>query len=295
LERKKLINIAKLLLKIGFTVLGLWIVYNKVDLKALGVFWRNANHWLLIPALLVFILSQFISSFRLLNFFKNIGLSLPIIYNLRLYLLGMFYSLFLPGGIGGDGYKVLALKQKTGKSAKELVSAVFFDRLSGLWALSFLLVLLAAFVPLFGEYTYWIQAGFVVGTVLYYFVIARFFKAHITRFFPAHGLAILVQGLQLVCVAFIMKALGYEGAYFPYFLIFLLSSLATLFPFSIGGLGAREIGIVWGATTLSLDKNLSVSISLCFYFISALLSLSAVFLLFRKDREALANDPQEKK
>ncbi|HRQ50788.1 MAG TPA: lysylphosphatidylglycerol synthase domain-containing protein, partial [Agriterribacter sp.] len=73
---------------------------------------------------------------------------------------------------------------------------------------------------------------------------------------------------------------GCQESYPAYFTIFLLSTLATLFPFSIGGLGAREIAIVWAASMLGLNKDLAVSVSLCFYFISAILSLTGISLVF---------------
>ncbi len=281
MKKQQVKSLLKLLLKVAFTTLALWIVYRKIDIEALPAIWAKTDPWLLLLALPVFAVSQAISSFRLLNFYRNIRLFLPIAYNIKLYLLGMFYSLFLPGGIGGDGYKILVLKRETDHTAKELFSAVFFDRLSGLWALCFILAVFSGFIPLFSGYTIWLLAAFAIGSLLYYWVIKRFFRSHHTRFFTTHLLAIAVQLCQLLCVTVILRAIGFDGNYFPYLAIFLLSSLATLFPFSIGGLGAREVAIVWGAATLALDKNLSVAVSLYFYFVTAIVSLSAVFLLFR--------------
>lgn len=275
----------KLFLKIAFTVAALWLVYTKVDLKALLVFWKKANVWWLIPAFIVFIISQVISSFRLLNFFRNIRLSLTLGYNVRLYLLGMFYNLFLPGGIGGDGYKILKVKREFDRPAKEVFSAVFFDRLSGLWALGGLLVLMGLALPVFREYAVYATLAFAVGTAAYYWVLRRFFRDHSVRFVRTHLLALGVQGCQLISVIFILRALGMTSEYLPYLFSFLVSSLATLFPFSVGGLGAREVAIVWVANELGLDEALSVSISLCFYCLSAILSLSAAVFLFRTEKK----------
>ena len=236
--------------------------------------------WLFLPALLFFTLSQFISSFRLLNFFKNILLPISVKHNIILYIQGMFYNIFLPGGIGGDGYKILTLRKQYNTPSKQIFSAVFFDRLSGLWALCFLIVSLSLFVPLFNDFTWLIVGGFATGSIVYYLVIRFFFRAHSIRFFKTHFLALLVQSCQLVSVAFILKALGVHEFYFSYFTIFLLSSLATLFPFSIGGLGAREIAIVWAASILQLNNDIAVSVSVCFYFISAILSLSGISVVF---------------
>ncbi len=273
-------NTGKLFLKIAVTGITLWVVYTKIDLQALSRIWNNAIVWLFVPALLFFALSQFISSFRLLNFFKNIELPISVKHNIILYIQGMFYNIFLPGGIGGDGYKILTLRKRYNMPSKPLFSAVFFDRLSGLWALCFLIVLLSLFVPLFNDFTWLIAGGFAAGSIVYYLVVRWFFKTHVARFFKTHILALLVQSCQLVSVAFILKALGVHEFYFSYFIIFLLSSLATLFPLSIGGLGAREIAIVWAASILQLNNDIAVSVSLCFYFISAILSLSGITAVF---------------
>jgi hypothetical protein len=40
------------------------------------------------------------------------GLKLNPKYNLRLYFLGLFYNVLLPGGIGGDGYKIFMSEAK---------------------------------------------------------------------------------------------------------------------------------------------------------------------------------------
>ncbi|HEX5023831.1 MAG TPA: lysylphosphatidylglycerol synthase transmembrane domain-containing protein [Agriterribacter sp.] len=282
MDRKRIWNIVKLFLKLAVTGVALWLVYKNIDTNALALIWENANAWLFVPAFLFFALSQYISSFRLLNFFRNIQLAVPVTYNLVLYIQGMFYNIFLPGGIGGDGYKILAIHKQFRAPRKDIFSAVFFDRLSGLWALCFLIVVLSLFVPLFNEYTWLVAAGFVFGTVAYYLVIRYFFARHIYRFFRVHALALLVQSCQLICVLFILNALGCTGSYLSYLIIFLLSTLATLFPFSIGGLGAREIAMVWAATILFLNKDMAVSVSLCFYFISAILSLTGVIFLFRQ-------------
>ncbi|MFT4093953.1 MAG: lysylphosphatidylglycerol synthase transmembrane domain-containing protein [Niabella sp.] len=289
MQKRHLYQILKPALKIAFTLLALWLVYTKVDFAALRKLWAGAVAWPLIIALIAFIFSQFISSFRVLQFFHNVQIPIPVIENFKLYLLGMFYNLFLPGGIGGDGYKILVLKKRYNVTHKDVFTAVFFDRLSGLWALGFLLAILSFFLPQLKEYKLLTAAGFFTGTVIYFFVLKFFFKRVHQRFFITHALAIGVQGFQLICVAFILRALGHTDYYASYFFIFLLSSLSSLFPFSVGGLGAREVAIMWGAATLDLDKDVSVSVSLCFYFISLIMALCAVPLLFKKDQSATSS------
>ncbi len=285
MDKKKGWNIVKLLLKIAFTSLGLYIVYNNIDLKVITGILRNVTPGYLVAAFILLILSQVVGSYRLLGFFKNIQLPVSVKYNLHLYAQGLFYNLFLPGGIGGDGYKIIALNQKFKEKPKIIFGALFFDRLSGLWALGLLCVLMSLFVNIFQEYTVYIALAYLVGTLVYYFVMRRFFSTHIQRFFRAHALALLTQGIQVGCAFFILLALGHSGSFLPYLVIFLLSALSTLFPFTIGGLGAREMAIMYGATTLGLDKDLSVSLSICFYILSAIVSLSGSASLFSRNTD----------
>jgi uncharacterized membrane protein YbhN (UPF0104 family) len=289
MDKAKQKNIIKCCLKLAFTAVALWLVFRKVDFGALGRIWNRANPWWFIPAVLSFAFSQFISSFRLLNFFRNIRLPVAISFNLRLYLQGMFYNIFLPGGIGGDGYKIVVLSRKFNEKAKVIFTAIFLDRLSGLWALCLLIIIMGVMTGIAPSYGSIAIMAFVAGTAVYYFVISRYFNRHIKRFPASHGLALVVQGLQALCAFCILMSLGHEGSKLTYLFIFLLSSFATLFPFSIGGLGAREIAIVWGASALLLNKDLSVSVSLCFYIISALVSLLGAITIFSKSsrREVL--------
>lgn len=283
---KKAWNIIKPILKLVFTVLALWVAYRSIDFIALQKIWREANGWYFIPAILTFFCCQVVTSLRLLQFLKNIGLPISMRSNFRLFLLGLFYNLFLPGGIGGDGYKIVVLKQRYAFTThKAVFSAVFFDRLTGLWAMGLLVLIFSFSLNAVRAYSGWVIAAFILSSGIYYFVLRTYFKKLSRQFFKTHLLAIAAQLLQLITVAFIITALGGAASYEPYFAIFILSSVASLFPFSIGGLGAREVAIVWGADTFGLNPDLAVSITLSYYVITLGLSLTAVLILFRKEQD----------
>ncbi|MFT4153178.1 lysylphosphatidylglycerol synthase transmembrane domain-containing protein [Parafilimonas sp.] len=273
----------KLCFKLAFTAVALWLVYNKVDFTALERIWGKANPWFFIPAVACFIASQVISSFRLLVFFKNTGLPITALFNIGLYLQGMFYNIFLPGGIGGDGYKIVVLGKRFKEKPKTLFIPVLLDRISGAWAICFFIIVFGLMVKAAPDFVNWAIIIFVAATALYYIIIRKYFSKHASRFVTAHLLALLVQAFQCLCVFFILLSLGHTGYKPPYLFIFLLSAFATLFPLTIGGLGAREIVIIWAAAALSLDKDISASVSLCFYIISALVSLFGAVLVFSKN------------
>lgn len=280
MDKKKLWSIVKLILKLGITSLALYVVFTKVDPKDIKEAFFKTNPGFFITAFLFFLLSQLVSSSRLNSFFKSAGLILTEKYNFKVYLLGMFYNLFLPGGIGGDGYKIFLLRKKFHVSGKRLLSAIFFDRLSGFWALGSLTGALIILIPQLGV-PQWIPASAViVGTLIYYFAMRRLFPDYSSGFALKHFKALLVQSLQLVSVIFLLYAFQFNGKFSPYLLMFLVSSLVAVFPFTVGGLGAREVVFLWGAEFFHLDQHIAVIISLLFYCISALMSFSGIYFVF---------------
>src|SRR3982750_1599808 len=132
-------RIIKLLFKIGITILCFWYISTKIDFtKAFDAF-KKANWFFLVAALIFFILSKLLSAFRLNIYFRNIRLSIPELTNIKLYWLGMFYNLFLPGAISGDAYKVILLNRRYKTSYKKTSAAVLLDRFSGVLALGVIL------------------------------------------------------------------------------------------------------------------------------------------------------------
>ncbi|MBM3402085.1 MAG: flippase-like domain-containing protein [Bacteroidetes bacterium] len=284
MEKKKIWNIAKTLLKISITVLSLYLVSRKVDFKDLKDAFAESNPWFLFLAFLAFVISQLISSSRLNTFFKGIGLKISEIYNFKIYLLGMFYNLFLPGGIGGDGYKIFLLRKKFEIKGRRLFQAIFFDRLSGLWALGLINATLLIFIPNLGIPNWAPVLAVALGTVAYYVIMRKFFGDYSKQFGLAHLKALMVQSMQVVSVIFLLYALNFEGKFSPYLFMFLMSSLVTIFPFTVGGLGARELVFLYGAQYFQMDQHVAVIISLLFYCISALLSFSGIYFVFHPQK-----------
>ena len=280
MDKKKSWNIVKILLKISVTALSLYLVSKKVEFNDLRDAFSKSNPIFLIFALISFVVSQIISASRLNTFFKGIGLNIPEIFNFKIYLLGMFYNLFLPGGIGGDGYKIFLLRKKFTIKGRRLFQAIFFDRLSGLWALGMITSALVIFIPYLGIPN-WAPVSLVItGTVIYYLVMKRYFGDYSHKFILTHIKALCVQSFQVLAVIMLLYALNFNGKFSPYLLIFLLSSLVAIFPFTVGGLGARELVFVYGAQFFQMDEQLAVIISLLFYCIAALLALSGVYFVF---------------
>jgi uncharacterized protein (TIRG00374 family) len=148
---KKNRNLIFTFLKIALTFILLYIVFSAIPLNDVWIVLKKSNPILLFLAFVSFILSQLLSANRLLQLLKWSGFMLDSKKNYILYLLGMFYNFFIPGGIGGDAYKVYILNKENNWSVKKLTTVVFIDRLVGLIAIGILIILFCLFIPYFSN------------------------------------------------------------------------------------------------------------------------------------------------
>jgi glycosyltransferase 2 family protein len=277
----------KLLLKIAVTAACLWYVSGKIDFTKAGAALQNANWFYLFLALIAFVVSKLIAAFRLNIYFRNINIHLSEWKNIKLYWLGMFYNLFLPGSIGGDAYKIVLLTKKYKLSYKKTAAAVLLDRFSGLLGLGLILAVYALLVLKKDLYIVVIVTGAILAVIVFYIIIKSWLKDFIQSFFPTLLLGTLVQASQVICAYLIMAALGIPVHITEYIFIFLISSLVAVLPLTIGGLGAREVVFLEGSKYFGLTQEISVVISLLFYLITLVTSAVGLFYVF--------NDPLTEK
>ncbi|WP_240507393.1 lysylphosphatidylglycerol synthase transmembrane domain-containing protein [Algoriphagus ratkowskyi] len=267
-------------MKLVLTGLALFLVFRKIDTDQLWEITKTIRWAWLVPAILIFVLSKLFTAFRLNLYFKNIGLKISEKLNIKLYLIGMFYNLFLPGGIGGDGYKVYLLNKHYQTPVKSLVQASLLDRLGGLVAIVFLLLVLILPVDLnlpFASQIPW-EILVIVAALLvfpaFWLMQKVMFKAFLPSFWKANGWSMAGQVAQLICAWFILMSLGVTENFLAYQLVFLLSSIVAVLPLTIGGVGARELVFVYAHTYAGIDEATAVAFSLLFFLISAVISLT---------------------
>jgi len=295
--KHKVWNVTKLVLKIGVTSALLYYVFSKVPFSEVKNRLIHANYWWMGAAVVVYFFSMVVSAWRLMSFFKSIDLRLDTRFNFRLYLLGIFYNLLLPGGIGGDGYKIYLLHKTYKLPAKRVFWAIAFDRLSGLWAIGLIIVTLTIFIPQIQEMIHMAIpiAIFVVGTAIYYFVVKIFFKEFTRHFFKGHAKALIVQGLQVLTVICFLMGQDFHGKFSPYLLSFLMSALAAVVPITFGGAGAREYIFKVLSPVFHLNVGLAVFLSISFYLTSLVVAMLGIYYVIRPKRleEGLTSFQQE--
>ena len=272
----------KPLIKIFISLALVIFVFLNIDIRALLELLRRVDIFWLFLAFIAFNLSKIVSAIRLIYYLKEIGIEISNRANLILYYIGMFYNLFLPGGIGGDGYKAYILKRDFNKRVSLVLKALVFDRVSGLVALIFLAALLflfSSFVNLV-EWLRYIAIFVAIFIYLAFYFISKRFKLFFRYFFTTSFLGLLVQILQLLSAYFIILALGVDEV-IDFLFLFLLSSVVGVLPITIGGVGVRELTFLYGLELIGLRGDIGVAFSLLFFIITLLSSLIGIVFINR--------------
>jgi hypothetical protein len=273
-----------------------YVLHNISFKEVLNVF-STSNGWLLLVAALFLFTSFVLSGFRQNLSFRSTGAHLSPLLNLKLFWLGLFYNLFLPSGIGGDGIKVYLVNKYRQNGVKKNIGAMLVNRISGLVAVGMITIVL---YYISGDefkigWIGWLGIPFLY--LLYYNVLRYFLKS----FLPIHaglfGWSMLLQIMQLLSALFILNAFHQCDNISEYLFLFFFSTIATALPITIGGLGARELVFLLGAKYLHLDNELSIALSLMTYLISAIASLGGIYWVFfppfRREKDRLGNGAKE--
>jgi glycosyltransferase 2 family protein len=275
-------QLLKLLLKMVITVACLWYVSGKINFKETGMALQHANWFYLFLALVAFVISKLFSAIRLNIYFRNINIHLHAWENIKLYWLGMFYNLFLPGSISGDAYKVILLTREYNVPYKKTTAAVLLDRFSGLLGLILILAVYSIMVLKDDWLLLAAVGGAGLSLVALYLVNKLWLKDFLPSFWSTLFWGIAVQAMQVICAYLIMSALGIGANQTEYIFLFLLSSIVAVLPLTIGGLGAREIVFLKGSYYFGLPGGLSVVISLLFYLITLVTSAVGMIYVFKE-------------
>lgn len=111
-------------------------------LRGLLVAWHYT-----LAALVVFVVDTVITAARLCLLLRPSGARLSIYDSSRLTFMGMFFTIWLPGGTGGDAVRIYYASIGNQGSLAELATVILFDRVVGLFAMFLWPVIVAPFFP----------------------------------------------------------------------------------------------------------------------------------------------------
>ena len=129
--KKILLTIIQLAVTIG---LLFWVYHDPKKLAEMRQAITHARWEWIAAGILAYFIVEIAAAFRWQILLKVQGIELSLLRLLGLFLIGMFYNQFLPGGTGGDIIKSYLILKETDRKAGALL-AVVFDRFIGLVAL----------------------------------------------------------------------------------------------------------------------------------------------------------------
>lgn len=280
----------KILFKLLISATIITLIVRKIDEKLLLKLLGEARLPWLCWAIVWFTGSKVMAAYRFNALLATEGVILKVRENLRLYWLGMYYNLLLPGGVSGDGYKIKVLMEKFGKSFKRMFAVTLLDRLSGMVTLGQICLLLLPGIPLFARW-WWLSVIGIFAAVPFSQKLYQWAGGPLGQAWTLTTLqSFVVQLSQVVSVLGIIFALG-EGEYWLcYSVLFLISSVVAMLPLTIGGAGARELTFLYGASLLDVDSEKAVAIAFLFYLISTGVALFGGVYSFRKQDKILSGE-----
>ncbi len=270
----------KLLIKFLFILLALFWIFHKIPFSEFKQI-KIQNPFFLLLAFIFYNLSQIISAKRVDTYLKNIKINMKFKKQLILYYLGMFYNTLLPGGIGGDAYKAYKYQKEFNTGYKKIIKALLIDRLSGLFAIFFLIAVLSFFTSF--KYSVFLSFLLLMPFIFYFIHKFLFIEFH-KSFFKSFLYSLIIQTLQLFTFLFILFSIGINYKIIELAILFFISSIISVIPISIGGLGLRELTFLYGSEFLHINPAPIVMAGFLFFVINILSSIiGGIFILKEKN------------
>jgi uncharacterized protein (TIRG00374 family) len=297
-------------------VLLAWAVHRVGGREVLDVVLRG-NRPVLAAAALLYGVCQLTSAVRWSVVLAALGSPLRPFPLFGFYLVGMFFSQFLPGSVGGDAVKAVLVVRATGAAGPALLSVVV-ERCLGLVALLTLFALglaasraaLPAGLPLVPSLLVVLTLLLGMGTLMWptgrgvvlsalqattpiLGSLARRLVAPLERLDEArpamvNGLALsaLVQLLNLAVYALLARALGFGPRVTDFMIVFYpIVTMVALLPLALAGVGMRESAAPLLLATVGLSRAESVALTLAWTLVTLPWALAGgVLFAVRRER-----------
>ena len=311
--RRLLNSLFKLAISVGLVV----YLLRNLDMAALGVVFASVIPWLVVTAILFFVLSNILGAIQWYFLLRAQSVAVSFRQALIFYQVGVFFNNVLLGNIGGDALRIYDIRRLTGESSGG-IGATVMDRFIGLFSTCTLALI--AYPLIAGLEWGWAVSVLVpvwCGLVAVLAVglsrrLGALFDATVLRFFPTRlrgllnhlrhtlgvyrnkvallgGIWVVSMGVQF-CRILVYYAAGLAigiDVGLVYFVCFQpVAAILAALPISMGGLGVRENVLVTLFATLAVEGEVSTAMSLLGYMAGIIASLigGITFVLRRVER-----------
>jgi hypothetical protein len=288
-------------LKLAVSGASLFLIFRKTDVEHVAYILKNIGMPSFLSVSVVYIISQVLSSMRWRMLMTD---RFPVLKLFSLYMIGAFFSTFLPGLIGGDAIRAYYLSKDAGKISATLAS-VFMDRYVGF--VSLMAIGIAAFPFSLGSFAgspyTWLMpvifVSFVVASILFfslqlgkrfrimtdfydYFSLLRERKGTIAS---AFALSVIIQFMNFIMVIMLAWRMGLPVSLLQLAVFLPIVVTISSLPISISGIGVREGTFVILLGLINVRPEAATSLSLSWFFSVVLGSLPGLAFYFFYDRE----------
>jgi glycosyltransferase 2 family protein len=257
---------AKFGLKVLFSVLLLGLLSRMIDIPRTVQVLANIDAYFLSLAIFVFALGQGINAVKWFWLGKSLALPCGLGSYLRLYTMGMFLAIFLPGSMGGDLGRAVLLTRE-GQPGWAATYSVLADRYSGLLFLLILSSIACQTVPAYSSLSPWLWA--LTGVVLMVWLLLGWGSRLLLPLVPTKlksyaqpipgwekqlrtwpnllrigGVSLVIQGANWGVLLLLAAAMHLQVSAPALMTAYGLITVASLAPLSLNGLGIREGGYV---------------------------------------------------
>jgi glycosyltransferase 2 family protein len=291
---------------ISIALIG-YLVATQDFTDAFGLFLRT-NQWLFALGLLIALSVQCLGAWRWQLLAAPVGVTLNFKESFKYFMLGNFFSLFVPGSVGGDVGRLVYIARRCEKP--RLLVGLTLGVEKGLGLLGILL--LTSLALFFAEQTemvrtlYWPVVLLVAFSVLGIFVaklplvqkvLSRYdgsnFLSKLQEYQDTNLLvsslllAVLSHALLVLIHILIASALSIPIGWIELTWIYGVVSLAVVLPISFNGIGIREGGYVLLLGTAGVQAEAAMSFALYWFCILLLINVMGGIPLLLEKKEKL--------
>ncbi len=319
---KQIVNVLLLVLCIGF-------LYWKIDFRKVKMHIANVKYSIFVFTVLISLIRAWLLGLRWEVLHPSTNSNLTKWSYFRFTMLSLLFNKFMPGAFGGDIVKTIyAIKEQKSQKLKNII-AVFVDRAVGLISIlifgifslfitkqkleinifHFILILLSAIgvitlishqkvISFMSKLALKIKfkQNLLLRVISIWSESVYFYKNNKNKLLISFLLCIPIHLASFVSFFIFAKALNISITFFELIFVIAIMWLITSLPISIGGMGVREISLVWLLGFFNVTSELAVTLSVMAYINATFIILLALPLLidFRKKRSTYMNEIIEK-
>lgn len=289
---------ARVLVKVFISMALLAYLVYSYDLSDLWQKLTEVNVTFILLSLAMVIFGVFVSTLKWSLLLGPLGLQASFIHLLRVYYIGCFFNLFMPGSVGGDLIRITLFGKQTGRLMRSGISVLverFFGILS-LWfvaMLSFLFIHNSIVEPVIRSILIIISIMTVILLlVVWFFDVSKNVLLFMLKYFrglnwekvtvnieqsiellrllmtnrllllKTFALSILFQIMAVSVNVTIATGVGLDIEWYLFFIIVPIVTTVIMVPFSFQGIGLREWSYValFGMFGIAQSEILAVSI-----------------------------------